>query len=49
MRFVDLCRNASLDQAEYYYHNGLISQVQYEAYCWLWRNCSFRYSSENVQ
>lgn len=47
--FAALCRNATLEQAQDQYYRGLLSQVQYEAYCWLWRNSTFRFSSLNEQ
>ena len=35
----------SLAQVQGMYSSGLISQVDYEAYCYLWRNSGYRMSS----
>jgi hypothetical protein len=35
----------SLNDVEYYYYEGRISQLVFEIYCLLWRNLSYRYSN----
>lgn len=36
---------ASYNTTQGYYHQGLISQAAWEAYCYVWQNTAFRYSS----
>jgi hypothetical protein len=36
--------NYSKGDIDSFYASGVISQAQYESYCWLWANSTFRYS-----
>jgi hypothetical protein len=38
----------TLNQADSDYRHGIISQVEWERYCYVWRNGAFRASSEMV-
>lgn len=39
-------RHCSLERAEQWYRAGHLGQVEYEAYCYLWRNTTPRLSEE---
>jgi hypothetical protein len=42
-------RGTKLSEAQEWLHEGRISQAEYEAYCWLWRNLVFHYSDELIE
>lgn len=46
--FEKLIKEYSLAEVEELYRNGRVSQDDYEKYCDLWRNSSFRFSDEKI-
>lgn len=36
----------TLNDVDWYYRNGMLSQAEWEAYCYLWRNTNSRISNE---
>ena len=49
IRNLQICTQKTLEQVEYMFRNGMISERVYSSYCWLWRNSTFRYSNLHIQ